>query len=73
MPVNVSFNLTDFLRFRPEIILTIAGTLLMVLDPLLQKRHSNACRAHFHCGAGRRDRWRPSPPMAIPVRRSAAC
>jgi NADH-quinone oxidoreductase subunit N len=41
VPVNVSFNLTDFLRFRPEIILTIAGTLLMVLDPLLRKRHSN--------------------------------
>ena len=29
----------DLLRFAPEIILTIAGTLLMVLDPLFAKRY----------------------------------
>src|SRR5215472_110231 len=32
----------DALRFLPEIILTIAGTLLMVLDPMLHKRSSHA-------------------------------
>ncbi len=41
MPVNASFSLTDFTRFRPEIALTIAATLLMVLDPILKKRASN--------------------------------
>ena len=42
MPANVSFSLIDSIRFLPEIILTIAATLLMVLDPLLNKRSSNA-------------------------------
>ena len=32
----------DMLRFLPEIILTVMGTLLMVLDPVLQKRSSSA-------------------------------
>src|ERR1019366_750491 len=50
-PVPVSpvflFNPQDALRFLPEIILTVMGTLLMVLDPLihknaLHKRGSNA-------------------------------
>src|SRR5215471_11298335 len=40
MPVNFAFNSEDVLRFLPEIILTIAGTLLMVLDPILRKRSS---------------------------------
>jgi NADH-quinone oxidoreductase subunit N len=31
---------TDILRFLPEILLTIAGTLLMVLDPLVKRRSS---------------------------------
>ncbi|MGA7235577.1 MAG: NADH-quinone oxidoreductase subunit N [Bryobacteraceae bacterium] len=42
MPVNAGFNTADMIRFLPEIILTIAATLLMVLDPLLNKRSSNA-------------------------------
>jgi NADH-quinone oxidoreductase subunit N len=42
VPANVSFSLIDSIRFLPEIILTIAATLLMVLDPLLNKRSSNA-------------------------------
>jgi NADH-quinone oxidoreductase subunit N len=42
VPVNPGFNMADTIRFLPEIILTIAATLLMVLDPLLNKRGSNA-------------------------------
>ncbi|HJZ96912.1 MAG TPA: NADH-quinone oxidoreductase subunit N [Candidatus Solibacter sp.] len=40
MPVNLAINPQDVLRFLPEILLTIAGTLLMVLDPILRKRSS---------------------------------
>jgi NADH-quinone oxidoreductase subunit N len=42
VPINPAFNPQDALRFLPEIILTIAGTLLMVLTPLVQKRSSHA-------------------------------
>ena len=42
MPVNFAFNPQDVLRFLPEILLTVAGTLLMVLDPILHKRASRA-------------------------------
>ncbi len=42
MPVNAAFSMADTIRFLPEIILSIAATLLMVLDPLLNKRASNA-------------------------------
>ena len=42
MPVSPVFNPQDALRFLPEIILTAMGTLLMVLDPLIHKRGSNA-------------------------------
>ena len=42
MPVNFVFNPQDLTRFLPEILLTIAGTLLMVLDPILHKRSSYA-------------------------------
>ena len=42
MPVSPLFNSQDALRFLPEIILTVMGTLLMVLDPLIHKRSSNA-------------------------------
>jgi len=38
MPASFSPSADDLLRFSPEIILTIAGTLLMVLDPLFAKR-----------------------------------
>ncbi|HXA49588.1 MAG TPA: NADH-quinone oxidoreductase subunit N [Candidatus Acidoferrum sp.] len=41
MPVNF-FNPQDLTRFLPEILLTIFGTLLMVLDPILTKRATNA-------------------------------
>jgi NADH-quinone oxidoreductase subunit N len=36
------FNPQDALRFLPEIILTVMGTLLMVLDPIIHKRSSDA-------------------------------
>ena len=42
MPVNFVFNPQDLARFLPEILLTVAGTFLMVLDPVLQKRASYA-------------------------------
>jgi NADH-quinone oxidoreductase subunit N len=38
MPTNFVPSSDDMLRFAPEIILTIAGTLLMVLDPLFAKK-----------------------------------
>src|ERR1035437_2703498 len=38
MPANFAPSATDLLRFAPETILTIAGTLLMVLDPLFARR-----------------------------------
>lgn len=38
MPVNFYPSGDDLLRFSPEIILSVAGTLLMVLDPLFAKR-----------------------------------
>jgi NADH-quinone oxidoreductase subunit N len=38
MPANFMPSADDFLRFSPEIILTIAGTLLMVLDPIFGRR-----------------------------------
>ena len=38
MPVNFTPSGDDLLRFSPEIILTLAGTLLMVLDPFFAKR-----------------------------------
>jgi NADH-quinone oxidoreductase subunit N len=34
------FSFQDVVRFLPEIILTLAGTLLMVLDPILRRRTS---------------------------------
>ncbi|PWT97769.1 MAG: NADH-quinone oxidoreductase subunit N [Terriglobia bacterium] len=42
MPVSNYVNTGDMIRFLPEIILAIMGTVLMVLDPVLQKRSSNA-------------------------------
>ncbi len=38
MPVNFAPSSTDLLRFLPETILTIAGTLVMILDPLFAKK-----------------------------------
>src|SRR5579863_2489519 len=38
-PASFAPSGDDLLRFAPEIILTIAGTLLMVLDPLFAKRY----------------------------------
>ena len=40
MPVSLtpSFSPDDLVRFLPETILTVAGTLLMILDPLFAKR-----------------------------------
>src|ERR1039457_2327976 len=42
MPVNFGASATDLIRFLPEIILTVMGTALMVLDPVLHKRASYA-------------------------------
>jgi NADH-quinone oxidoreductase subunit N len=39
MPAN-PLNPGDLIRFLPEVILTIVGTLLMVLDPIIRKRSS---------------------------------
>jgi len=41
MPANFT-SAADLIRFLPEIILTIVGTLLMVLDGVLQRRSSHA-------------------------------
>lgn len=38
MPANVVPSADDLLRFSPEIILTLAGALLMILDPLFSLR-----------------------------------
>ncbi len=40
--VPTSVNPADTIRFLPEIILTVMGPLLMILDPLLHRRSSNA-------------------------------
>ena len=42
MPVSNFVNWGDIVRFLPEIILSVMGTFLMVLDGLLQKRSSTA-------------------------------
>jgi NADH-quinone oxidoreductase subunit N len=42
MLVNPNLNPADLVRFLPEIILTVMGTLLMVLDPVINKRSSKA-------------------------------
>ena len=41
MPINTFATSLDMIRFLPEIILVIAGTLLMVLDPVINKRSSS--------------------------------
>lgn len=38
MPANFAPSSADMLRFAPETILTVAGTLLMLLDPVFGKR-----------------------------------
>jgi NADH-quinone oxidoreductase subunit N len=40
MPVNWMPTSADYLRFLPEIILTLAGTLLMVMDAIAERRGS---------------------------------
>src|SRR5690242_8306504 len=42
MPVSSFVSTGDLIRFLPEIILTVFGTLLMVLDPILNKKSSHA-------------------------------
>ena len=42
MPANFGFNASDLIRFLPETILTVMGTLMMVLDPILHRRSSHA-------------------------------
>jgi len=38
MPVNFAPTATDYLRFLPEIIMILAGTLIMLIEPLLGDR-----------------------------------
>jgi NADH-quinone oxidoreductase subunit N len=38
MPTNFTPSADDMLRFSPEIVLSLAGTLLMILDPLFAKK-----------------------------------
>jgi len=40
VPVSPMLDPADLIRFLPEILLTAVGTLIMVLDPLLNKRSS---------------------------------
>src|SRR5579885_2983633 len=40
MPVSNFVNAGDLVRFLPEIILTAAATLLMILDPIVNRRSS---------------------------------
>ena len=42
MPVDLMPSSADLIRILPEIVLVVMGTLLMVLDPVLHKRSSNA-------------------------------
>jgi len=42
VPVNLMPNPGDLVRILPEILLTVFGTLLMVLDPVLRSRSSRA-------------------------------
>jgi NADH-quinone oxidoreductase subunit N len=42
MPADFGFNASDLIRFLPETILTVMGTLMMVLDPILHRRSSHA-------------------------------
>jgi NADH-quinone oxidoreductase subunit N len=42
MPASPTFVNADLIRLLPEIILTVMGTLLMVLDPIINRRSSNA-------------------------------
>ena len=42
MPANSFASTGDLIRFLPEIILTVFGTLLMVLDPVIRKKSSHA-------------------------------
>ena len=39
MPVNFAPSNTELLRLGPELILSVAGTLLMVLDPFAAKKN----------------------------------
>ncbi|HUI81419.1 MAG TPA: NADH-quinone oxidoreductase subunit N [Bryobacteraceae bacterium] len=40
MPVSSFVNAGDLVRFLPEIILTVMGTVLMLLDPIINRRSS---------------------------------
>jgi NADH-quinone oxidoreductase subunit N len=42
MSASFGFNAGDLIRFLPETILTVMGTLMMVLDPILHRRSSHA-------------------------------
>src|ERR1035441_9885358 len=42
MSADLMPSAAELIRILPEIVLTVMGTLLMVLDPVLHKRSSNA-------------------------------
>ena len=67
-----SASAADMIRFLPEIILTVAGTLLMVLDPLLHRRSSNVF-GHLSLLALLRRHGRLDLRLQQPGRPSAAC
>ena len=53
MPDNFIPSAADYIRFLPEIILTIVGTLIMVLQPILGLTASSLLFGGVHVG-GRR-------------------
>jgi NADH:ubiquinone oxidoreductase subunit 2 (subunit N) len=63
---------TDLIRFLPEIILTVMGTLMMVLDPLLHRRESNAF-GHLSMATLVAAIGGAVYAYTMPARRSAAC
>ena len=73
MPASRSSTRRTPLRFLPEIILTVMGTLLMVLDPVIHKRSSNAFGHLSLLALVGRARRRGLRLHASPDRRSAAC
>ena len=60
MPANFMLDPQELLRFLPEIILILAGTLLMVLEPLIARAQPQARSATSAC-------WRCWPPWRAAI------
>jgi NADH-quinone oxidoreductase subunit N len=65
MPVNFMPTGTDYLRILPEIIMTVAGTLIMLIEGCWAKTRSAIFR-FTHLRRLRRGWWPPSPPTPDP-------